>query len=394
MRSQQIFLKFLLFSISTALALLVCEVVLQFVIRSIHTKGYYLWPPNIKAVFKPSPDIMPGVSGNAELKTSSLGIRGDELTPQHTHRILAIGGSTTICGYLDQSETWTSLLQETLNRNAQKQCVWVGNGGMSGLNTNHHVMAVQYLPLRELKIDTVIILTGVNDLSRRLSNDKSYDPDYMSRPEAKSELLLQTFTGTYDSYIEDPFYKRTATWQMLRRAKRLMSRAHVEDECGKIYIAWREHRRQAAEIRDELPDLSSALKEYTRNLNKIIEIAQGKSIRLIFMTQPTMWKPSLPKELDALLWLGGVGDFQNDSGKPYYSAAALEKGMKAYNDTLLRVCWEKRIECIDLASMLEADTTVFYDDVHFNESGARKVAEALSRYMIERSPFRESQVAH
>ncbi len=386
--------KILLFCISTALALLLCEGVLQFVLRSIHSKGYYIWPPKLKAVFKPTPEIMPGVSGDAEFRTNSLGIRGDELAPQHTRRILAIGGSTTITEYLDQSETWTSLLQEMLNRNTRKQRVWVGNGGVNGLNSNHHLMAVQYLPLRELKIDTVIILTGVNDLSRRLSYDKGYNPNYLERPDAKTELLAQTFMGTYDIYLEDPFHKRTAIWQLLRRAKRLMSRTHIEDECGTIYLTWREHRQHASEIRDELPDLSSALQEYATTINKIIEIAREKSVRLIFITQPTIWKPGLPQNLDALLWLGGIGDFQKESGKPYYSAAALEKAMKAYNDTLLHICRERQIECIDLASILDKNTTVFYDDVHFNESGARKVAEILSQYMIDRSPFRESQVAH
>jgi len=39
--------------------------------------------------------------------------------------------------------------------------------------------------------------------------------------------------------------------------------------------------------------------------------------------------------------------------------------------------------------MMEKDTTVFYDDAHFNESGARKVAEALSKYLLKRDPFRE-----
>jgi lysophospholipase L1-like esterase len=335
---------------------------------------------------------MPGVSGDSEFITNSIGVRGDEIAPQHAYRILAIGGSTTLCGYLDQSEMWPHLLQETLNRSNPNKETWVGNGGVSGLTTRHHLVALQHLPLKELKIDAVILLTGVNDLSRRLSHDRDYDPDFLERPEAKGELLAETFTGTYDSYSEDPFYKRTATWQLLRRAKRLMSKGNVEDVDGRIYVTWREHRRRATEIRNELPDLSAALGEYTRNVSQIIDVVQEKSIRLIVMTQPAMWKPGLPQNLESLLWLGGVGDFQKDSGKPYYSAAALEKGMKAYNDALLRICRERQVECLDLASMLEKDTTVFYDDVHFNESGSRKVAEALARHMLDRSSFRESRI--
>jgi hypothetical protein len=145
-------------------------------------------------------------------------------------------------------------------------------------------------------------------------------------------------------------------------------------------------------VRNELPDLSAALAEYAKNVNKMIDVVQGKSARFIAMTQPAMWKPGLPQDLESLLWLGGVGDFQKEAGKPYYSAAALEEGMKAYNETLLRVCRERQVECLDLASMLEKDTSIFYDDVHFNEGGARKVAEALARRLLERSPFRELQI--
>jgi len=373
--------KILLFCFSVVFALLLGEFTLQFALESRHNKGYYFMPPRHKVVFRPQPSIMPGISGDSNFYTNSNGVRGDEFTAQDTYRIMAIGGSTTECSYLDQPETWTNLLQETLNRDTRNQKVWVGNAGLSGTTTRHHLVAMQYLPLREMKINAVILLIGINDLSVRLSRDKDYDPNFLEKPEVKKELLYRTFSGTYHLYPEDPFYKRTALWQMLRQAKQMLSMEHLEDEGGRIYITWREHRRGASEMRDTLPDLSSALAEYARNVNMIIDLAQEKSVRPILMTQPTMWRAGLPRDLDALLWLGGIGDFQKESGKPYYSVTALERAMKAYNDTLLRVCRERSLECLDLASLLAKDTTVFYDDAHFNESGARKVAEAISKFM-------------
>jgi len=379
-----IFQRLLLSGVSSVIALLICEAALQFALPSMRGKGYYFMPPNHRTLFRPRPGIMPGISGDSNFVTNSNGVRGDEFPTQDSYRILAVGGSTTECSYLDQPETWTHLLQETLNRNTWSQKIWVGNAGLSGTTTRHHLVAMQYLPLREMKINAVILLIGINDLSVRLSHDKDYDPNFLEKPEVKKELLYRTFSGTYHLYPEDPFYKRTALWQILRQAKQMMSTEHIEDEDGRIYITWREHRRSASEMRDALPDLSSALEEYARNINMIIDIAQEKSVRPILMTQPTMWRAGLPQDLDALLWLGGIGDFQKESGKPYYSVTALEKAMKAYNDTLLRVCRERGLECLDLASLLEKDTTVFYDDAHFNESGARKVAGALSKFMSVR----------
>src|SRR5215467_5721639 len=150
--------KILLFCFSMVFALLLGESALQFALNSIYNKGYYLMPPHHKVVFRPRPGIMPGVSGDSNFTTNSNGIRGDEFTAQDTYRIMAIGGSTTECSYLDQPETWTQLLLETLNRNTRNQKIWVGNCGLSGTTTRHHLVAMQYLPLREMKINAVILL--------------------------------------------------------------------------------------------------------------------------------------------------------------------------------------------------------------------------------------------
>jgi len=54
-----------------------------------------------------------------------------------------------------------------------------------------------------------------------------------------------------------------------------------------------------------------------------------------------------------------------------------------YNKATLRVCEERGIHCLDLASALPKDDSVFYDDVHFNESGAGKIANILAQYLLE-----------
>ena len=134
-----------------------------------------------------------------------------------------------------------------------------------------------------------------------------------------------------------------------------------------------------------MPDLSSALEEYSRNLNAIIDLAEVRHTRTIFVTQPTMWKPGLPKELSDLLLFGGVGRYHRESGHEYYSVEALSEGMSMYNEKLMGVCRSRNVECVDLASYLPADTTVFYDDCHFNESGSEKVATIIAEYLLQDS---------
>jgi len=380
----------LLLCFSIVIILLVSEAVLRFAFPA----GYYIYPPHLKHIFIPYQNVMPGISGESVFITNSLGLRGDELNAAHTYRILTIGGSTTICDFLDQSETWPFLLEKTLNENTLNNNVWVGNAGKGGMTTRSHIVAMKYLPLKEMKIDAVILLIGINDLNKRLSRDNRYDPNWLSKPTAEKILLNNTFSNPI--HPDMPFFKKTALWQLLIRGKKTLfenaDKGNALDKAGEIYITWREHRQKATEIRNELPDLSSALGEYAANINKIIDIAEEKSVRLIFMTQPTLWNPELPKHLADLLWLGGIGDFQKESGKPYYSVEALQKGMEAYNNVLLQICHQRALECINLSSILEKDTSVFYDDVHFNESGARKVSNVVAKYMMNHDPFKRHTV--
>jgi len=83
-------------------------------------------------------------------------------------------------------------------------------------------------------------------------------------------------------------------------------------------------------------------------------------------------------EHEALLWSGGVGDYQETPSAPYYTSRALAEGMERYNATLRGTCAELGVDCLDLAALLPRDTSVFYDDVHFNEAGARLVAEHVA----------------
>src|SRR5260370_10173830 len=329
--------KVVLLCCSSVLALLVAEAALRLALSN----SYYIWPPTLRQVFRPDAKNVPGISGESQFEINSLGLRGDELTPSHTYRILAIGGSTTECLYLDQLKTWPHLLQAALNDSTHSGKVWVGIAGMSGRNTRHHLIAMRYLPIEKMRIDAVVLLIGVNDFQEYLAN--SHSPS-----KSEEALLNETFTGCLrHSHPDDPFFKKAAIWRLLRNVKtgylRKVDQNKVQDHFGKILETWREHRRRATEIRTELPDLTPGLEAYTNNVNQLINSAKQKSVRLILITQPTMWKPGLSEELNSLLWLGGGGDFQWSSVKPYYFVETLANGRKQYNDFLIMICRQRGV---------------------------------------------------
>jgi len=381
--------RFLLVLFGISSALLLGELGIRALFPS--TKGYYAYKPYLQITFEPSPDILPGIDGESRFCVDSKGIRGDELSDEQTYRILAIGGSTTQCLYLDQREMWTHLLQERINEKAQNHRVWVGNVGKSGLMTRHHILQMQYLLQQLPTIDAVIILTGINDLTRRLAQDVDYDPYFMEKPGFEDKLLAETFhvlPAGCNKIL--PYYKRTAIWHLARNIKyRFFASGHVQDREGQYHKKWRKHRKNAIAIRDTLLDLSSSLEEFSRNINTIIDIAEKNSVRLIMVTQPAMWSPSLSDSLKDLLWFGGIGKYSPGYEREYYSVEALADGMKMYNETLLKTCRMRQVECFDLASLVVNDDTIFYDDCHFNERGAEKVAGYIARYMLTCEPFSE-----
>ena len=378
--------------IGLSVALIVSEIAFSALFRP--DTRYYVFPPNLHRAFKPMPYAMPGIEGISRFITNSQGIRGDEFLADDAYEILTVGGSTTACVYLDQSECWPYLLQQKLNQDQHQHKVWVGSVGKSGLNTQHHVVQMKYLLNQYPNIDAVTVLVGINDFLVRLAKGENYDPHFLDRPGAEDELVSTIFARFPERKQRTlPWYKRTALWRVAKAIKtgktlwhlerNLTHRENVEDEAGRWYVEERKKRRLAA-LKKDLPPLTSALEEYSRNINTLIQLARDRSIRIIFLTQPSMWKPGLSKESSNLCWMGA-----SHYEKEYYSIEALATGMKMYNRTLLKVCKAQQIECLDLASLLPRDTSSFYDDAHFNERGAEKVAGILAHYMMQHAPFKK-----
>ncbi|MDY6965805.1 MAG: SGNH/GDSL hydrolase family protein [Halobacteriota archaeon] len=333
---------------------------------------------------------MPGIEGKSSFIINSAGIRGEDFSvaEDNTYRILTIGGSTTECLYLDQTEAWPYLLGEYLNKTADGRDVKVGNAARSGKNSRHHIMHVKYLLTEYPDIDAIIILVGINDLGLRIRMGDQYDPHFMNSSGAEEEMIDQSFECAVspEDYSSSPFYERTNIWRFAVTLYRRLSYQEaetivVQDRAGEWYLKERQKRMNATEILEEPPDLFLALEEYDRNINSIIDLADDRSVRVIFMTQPTLWRSGLTQDEMDLMWFG------DDGNGSYYSVQALNTSMERYNERLLETCSYRGIECIDLADQLPQDATVFYDDAHFNENGARLVASNIADYLNTTEPF-------
>jgi lysophospholipase L1-like esterase len=350
-------------------------------------RHYAILLPRYERTFEPQPEIMPGVAGPSLYRTNSLGLRGDELAADAQPRVVAVGGSATECLYLDQSEAWPQLVQEHLRKGFPS--VWVANGGRSGHTTREHVLQVEHLIGLEPRPQLLLVMAGVNDLCKRLAQDADYDPRAMERPERRRELTLSAFSVLPDGPDSNlPWFKQTAVWRLASHLRARSTRdPRVQQTTGEIYLDWRRRRREASALRTELPELGPALAEFRDNLTTIVREAREAGVAVALLEQPALWREDLPQELEALLWMGGVGEYTTNDGCEYYTSAALARGLVLYNKSVAEVGAAEGVQVVELSREFSGQERFFYDDVHLTEEGARAVAERVAGQIAARPPF-------
>lgn len=314
-------------------------------------------------------NTMPGIHGEIRFSINSMGLRGPGIyPPSRSDRILCIGGSSTECSYVSDEKSWPWLLGARLSE-ALDRPVFVGNAGKSGHFTLHHEYQLSHYEYAD-RFEWVVVLCGINDLGALLRNR------YAQRAKRVPKEAL------VDSYRIGAYYRRLSVANVLYRfQERFLSPVYdpesqlIQDPGGQGYADIRRKRKRLLAkntIRSIPPGLPAALNRYGRSLFRIIEVCKRNKQNVLFLTQPTMWYGDMPEELGDLLWQ------HTPSGA--YPPGLLAEMMERYNKRLMEVCKESGIDCIGLSSMLPKDTSVFYDDCHFNVNGCRMVADILIEY--------------
>ncbi len=316
--------------------------------------------PGMEMTFHPDPNVMPGVSGPARYTTSALGLRAVEFPADRSvPRVLCLGGSTTECGYLDEPETWPQLFALAWNgpSGASESSIWVGNAGISGFSSRHHLRFVEESELMH-QIDCLILLVGINDFSKYLETER---------------LVEEVLRDERAAQARRPLWSYTQLRNLSRRAANVLTPTmtrHYEDPDGANYELRRNERRQATKLAT-LPNLERPLVEYGQRIEAIVAACRAHHVRLIVMSQPVLWRDGLADEHDRLLWLGWAPD------GTYYTAESLRRGIDRYNEMLASACRKLAVEFVDL-SPLSGNPAYFYDDCHFTELGAAEVARRLT----------------
>ena len=341
--------------VSLSLAWLVAELLIGPLLGRIGDP-FHGWRPNTKMVNHPTVGVMRDVAPEATVTFNSWGVRGDEPPPrEQTYRVLCVGASSTACTYLDDASAWPRATQTALNElpsEGASKSYWVGNARVPGFRSDEHRKFVETSHLVN-DVDGLVIQMGVNDFMSCLLG-----------PQPKP-----------------PVWTHSRVWQLVRKLTRglLDSGTMVEDAAGEVYNR-RRAARQAADAAKDLPPLDDCLGHFADNLRAMIAAATRRGVRLIFTTQPVLWRADLSDVDQRLLWFGRMVDGR------FLSVDQLRDGMDRYNQTLREVCGKEGVELVDLDD-LNGDPAVFYDDCHFTDTGSARVAQRVARWLAEHEPL-------
>lgn len=324
-------------------------------------KEYFVWYPNMSYSYTMDSKVYKDVSPQITVNINSVGARADSIDPQNDMQIIAIGGSTTECNTVDQTKTWTSLLQRMLSDRLNANC-WIGNFGKSGTDSNHHILQSETIFKKELlkEASHTLYLIGFNDAMRSLRHPKRY----LDTPEL--DLNIKGFMVVPNRSL--PFVRSLAIYKYLKSRKFYNS---INNKTIKeIDEKQKELRntRLSAGLIDTLPDLQMHLKRYKENIKHLIAINERYEKTPVFITQPVVWRQNLDVEVLQSL-------FFDVYGEKVYSVSVLENLMERFNTALKEVCEEMHVHCIDLAQ--SSQVKWFYDDCHFTLTGNQEVASHL-----------------
>lgn len=366
--------RLLLLGVSIIISLLIAEVALRIVFPQ--DNKYYVWQPDLHHIFHPDSNIFYGIKGDKEFTINSNGARGDVFT-KNTKNYICIGGSTTECLYLDDTETWHNVLQHELGDEYV-----ISSIGKSGITTREHYLHTKYTIPKLEYVNGVILMVGINDLMKRLSRDTLYDANFEFTKQVEDSLVNTIFLNQREQ--EGVWWRRTALFHLAQRVYRANKQQgvtweNVQDDTGSSLKQWRKNRKESVGLLDTLPDLTEALNEYERNLQLIYSEAKAQKLELICVSQAALYKDTIPEYENALLWMGGIGAFQNKPGHVYYSTKALRQALDMYNQRLKQFSLRNGIHFLDVNAAMPRDTSVFYDDCHFNQNGA----QLLGRYIAK-----------
>ena len=331
--------------------------------------------PHAQYRLQPDPRVLPGVRQMAHLRYDALGRRYDPTAPaaptetDHYVHIVCIGGSTTECLYLDDTETWPARLGQRLRRHGiDNQTVAVAR---TGCGSGHHARLLSDPRRTDIRrADCIVMLLGADDLTRAV----------LARSDGRSP---------------GPLWFRSALAHLMRDIwNGYLGHGIVCDATGQWFTILRRTRSAGPFDREELQSIvEQRVAQYRQTLSRLARAAERREQPLLLVTQPVLWDARLTPEARKRLWL--ARDPANDlhdrprDAPGRFSPELLRRLIDRFNRVVIETATAHGTLCVDAAATMSGQEQFFYDDFHLNESGcdtlALLVADALADRLVRRA---------
>jgi lysophospholipase L1-like esterase len=294
---------------------------------------------------------IPGVEADSHIHQNSLGFRGANPSADFASwlTIITVGGSTTRSHAQSDDGTWTALLGDAVAKCFNRS--WINNAGFDGHSSFAHLDLIRTY-IDKLHPKVVVLLVGANEIGAD-TNPGRKPTDLQGR----IHVAIRGFFDWLASWSEAvdlglTFYRSFHAWRIGFNMATLAE--------GEAMPEGGEARLEAAKAQQS---------GYAERLRALIRLLRDAQTVPVLMTQPT---------------LGGTGRDPTTGGdlSRLWYGLFFERSFAIYNDTMRQVAQSENVYLVDLERSLTKDTKYYYDNVHFTDAGATKVAELVATRLL------------
>lgn len=350
---------------------------------------YYVWPPFFRARYELDRTALPMLEPVVRWEINAVGERGRPLPAdlEHTYRVVAAGGSTTECYFIDQQSTWPAVLEELLRRPENRarlgaEDVYVGNIGRSVTSSGYLVEIFERCLHRYPRLDLVVLFVGASDLVLWM---QARMPSPWTPGRAPVERI-------YGENPEGPFGWTPRTMALRRTAsglkRRLLKPLGRSSGVGKRVVEVRRMRTRAKHLIVEEPDITPVMLQWEQHLRELFALLRRRAKRVLFVPNPWFEKAEYSEEERLRFWNFGLGKPYEEEVDTYFDLPIVARMLHRLADRGIQIAREMGCEALDMMPLIEASSRNYYDYLHHTPAGNREVARILAEAVLQSAPSR------
>jgi len=264
-----------------------------------------------------------------------------------TIRILALGGSTTYGPELERDQAYPAVLEQILQERFPDTPIKVLNAGVPWYTSMHSLL--RYIShYADWKPHIIIVLHAFNDIfqtseGRLTSGQFRNDYGHFFGALGKRVNPQDHFRERLERFLDDNWFTRT----------------------------WYSDLRNSPVGNDkEEVDLLRTLPSFHQNMSALVHRALQDDVQVIIANQPFLYRENMPAEEQEELFY----DFYYQDYAVVPSVNEQMTAMQVFNETSRELAKDQGVWFVDLESSLIKSTEFMYDDVHYTNAGAHRVA--------------------